>query len=326
MRIVLLSIILLFSTSLFAISLEDGLRIHLNNFIKKGLDKNPKNITLEYIELYFKTLQYKELLELSTNQVKNNIHNLTKAEIETEINSNKKSSLKKTYKMFYSIKNRQIIDENNYNKSKIELSNLLHVKIYDVKLPLIPKVATTQEKVLKIALKSQDINQTIDKIESTKEDVNTQWKKYINIKNSLAIAKKNKDKREIIKISYNYALEKYKLLATNNSFINLILKKSIYQPTHKFLIGEKEDNIMELFFVEKIKKNTIKKHHKPKRTFSCFYVKTDILNVRKRPSSKSKIIHRYNKGQVICAMQQNFAWIKTKHGWCSKDYLSKSKL
>ncbi len=47
-----------------------------------------------------------------------------------------------------------------------------------------------------------------------------------------------------------------------------------------------------------------------------------MLNVRENPSySKGKILHRYKKGEVVCAIAQNLNWIKTKHGWCFKKYL-----
>ena len=100
---------------------------------------------------------------------------------------------------------------------------------------------------------------------------------------------------------------------------------------------------MKLHFKEKIKKQPVKKRKQIKKspkfrtiagkkeTVFCFKVNTDILNVRKEHSEKSKIIHRYKKDDIICASTQSFSWIKTEHGWCSKDYLvrikpSKSKL
>ena len=90
---------------------------------------------------------------------------------------------------------------------------------------------------------------------------------------------------------------------------------------------------MKLHFKEKIKKQPVKKRKQIKKspkfrtiagkkeTVFCFKVNTDILNVRKEHSEKSKIIHRYKKDDIICASTQSFSWIKTEHGWCSKDYL-----
>ncbi|HIP30402.1 MAG TPA: hypothetical protein EYG93_01240, partial [Sulfurospirillum arcachonense] len=70
MRIVLFVLILLFSSSSFAISLEDGLRIRLNYSIKNNIKNTPHETTIEFLEIYLDTLKYKELLELSTKKAK----------------------------------------------------------------------------------------------------------------------------------------------------------------------------------------------------------------------------------------------------------------
>ncbi len=141
----------------------------------------------------------------------------------------------------------------------------------------------------------------------------------------------------MIKNNYEYRVATYELLATNYVFIDEILSKNSSFINKSFFIDEKNDNIMKLYFKEKIKKQPIKKSRKTiftskikttkskKETIFCFKVNTDILNVRKEHSEKSKIIHRYNKGDIICASTQSFSWIKTEHGWCSKDYLVRVK-
>ena len=342
MRIVLLIFVLLFSSSTYAISLEDGLRIKLNYSIKNNLKETPHEITIEFIELYLETLKYKELLLLSSENTQKNSDNLTQAKIKAEINSRKNSALEKMQKLYFVGKNRQILDQINYNKAKNILSDTLHVKINDVKFPLIQKTPQNLKQALRLALKSRGLNQKRDKnslfeekINSTIEEVTQQWEKFNQTRNEYLKTKTNK--KEMIENNYEYRIATYNLLATNYTFIDKILSKNSSFTNKKFFIDEKNDNIMKLHFKEKIKKQPIKKKKQFKRTTKirmktenkkttfCYKVNTDILNVRKKHSEKSKIIHRYKKNDIICATKQTFSWIETKHGWCSKDYLIRVK-
>ncbi len=163
MRIVLLILILLFSSSTYAISLEDGLRIRLNYSIKNNINSTPHETTIDFFEIYLDTLKYKELLELSTLKSQKNSKNLTQAKIQAKINSNKNSALEKINKIYFLGNNRKILDKINYSQAKSRLENVLHVKINDVKLPLIPKTPRNLEKALQLALKSRGLDQQKDK-------------------------------------------------------------------------------------------------------------------------------------------------------------------
>ena len=342
MRIVILILILLFSSSVYATSLEDGLRIRLNYSIKNNINSTPHETTMEFIETYLDTLKYKEFLDLSTLKAEENKDNLTEAKIQAQINSNKKTALEKITKIYFVGNNRKILDRINYSQAKSRLGNTLHVEINNVKLPLIPKTPQSLEEALLLALKSRGLNQQRDKnslfaekIDSTIEEVTQQWEKFNNAQKEYI--KTETTKREMIKINYKYRVATYNLLATNYDFINKILSKNSSLANNKLFIDKKDDNIMNLHFKEKIKKKPVKKNRQIKKsskirttmgkkeTVFCFKVNTDILNVRKEHSEKSIIVHRYNKGDIICASTQSFSWIKTEYGWCSKDYLIRVK-
>ena len=343
MRIVLFVLILLFSSSSFAISLEDGLRIRLNYSIKNNIKSTPHETTIEFLEIYLDTLKHKELLELSTLEVQKNRENLTQAKIQAEINSNRKTALEKITKKYFVGNNRKILDKTKYAQAKNRLENILHVEINDVKLPLIPKTPKSLEKALFLALKSRGLEQQRDRNSLFKEKINSiikkvtqQWENFNHAKKEYIKTKTTK--RETIKNNYKYRVATYNLLATNYDFINEILSKNSSFSNNKFFTNEKIDNIMKLHFKEKIKKQPVKKNKQIKKspkfrtipakkeTIFCFKVNTDILNVRREHSEKSKIIHRYNKDDIICASKQTFNWIETEHGWCSKDYLIRVKL
>ncbi len=313
MRIVLLIFILLFSSSSFAISLEDGLRI----IIKNNHKKTPNEIFSEYSQLYLDALKYKELLELSTHIANKNKNILTEAKVKASVDSSKNSALEKLNKIYFISNNKQMIDKINYKISRQKLENLLHVKVESVKLPLIPKVPYNKEKTLLLALKSQGLNEERDndslfreKIESIKKDVTKLWKNYKLTQKNLATTS---NKREYIKNNYLFRVASYNILATDYSFLNSILN-------NKYSFKEKShSNAIELFYNNKAQKQFNKKH---KNNTNCFKVISYMLNVREKPSySKGKILHRYKKGEVVCAIAQNLNWIKTKHGWCFKKYL-----
>lgn len=345
MRIVLTILILLFSSSSFAISLEDGLRIKLNSSIENKLKVPPNEITIEFIQLYLETLKYKELLTLSSAKAKENKINLTQAKMQAEIDSSKNSKLKKITKIYFAGNSRKILDQINYTKAKEKLQNTLHVKVFDVKLPLIQQVPKSLDKAIQLALESRGLNQKRDKnslfqekIDLTIKEIKHQWYKFEDAQKNYTKTKVTQ--REKINTNYNYRVATYNLLATNYTFLDDVLSKAIPFKNENLFVEKSDNNVMMLHFQEKIKNKPIKKNKQirkvrkiPKSTINinqdkivlCFKVDTDILNVREKHSQKSKIVHRYVKNDIICASKQTFSWIKTKHGWCSKDYLIRVK-
>ena len=321
-KIVLLAFILLFSSSSFAISLEDGLRVKLNYAVKNNLKSTPNETTIEFIKLYLESLKYKELLELSSSKIQKNRDNLTEAKIKAAINPNKNNNLEKMHKIYLLSNNRKIIDEMNYAKSKKKLEETLHVKIYDVKLPLIQAVP-------------KNLKEALTKDENNKIDIRNKWEKLNQAKKEYE--KSNITQREKIEKNFNYRVATYALLATNHTFINDVLSQNNSFQDETLFTKKIDNNIMKLHFKEKTKKQPIKKKHQPKnvpkfrttfpkkKTVFCYKVNTAILNVRKKHSEKSKIIHRYKKDDIICASKQTFSWIETKHGWVSKDYIVRVK-
>jgi hypothetical protein len=288
MKAVFLTIILLFSSSLFAISLEDGLRIKLNNYVHNDTNATTNEVSLEFIKLYLDALKYKELLESSTETLKLSKNSLTEAKIKATIDSRKISLFQEKEKLYLVEKNKNVLDKLNYQNSKQTLENILHVKIDDVKLPLIPTPAKEEE------------------------PFSSKWKSYKSFKEKL---KDTKNIREAIEQRFLYRVATYELLFTKANFLNELLSKNDVVvltdiKIEKPILEKKEKPIV---------KPTIKE---PKKVIKhCFKVNTAILNVRKKPYTKSKIVHRYIKDETICAIEQRFSWIKTQHGWCSKDYL-----
>jgi len=285
MRTVLLSLILLFSSSLFAISLEDGLRIRLNSYIGNNYSyETYHKVSLEFIELYLDALKYKELKELSSNELSKSHNALIEAKIKATIDNRQTTLLKKKESQYFATKNRNMLDKINYKNALAKIETLLHVKIENVKLPLIP---------------------TPLKKENSSDE---KWENYKTIQNNL---NNSKDKRETIKNRFQYRVVTYNLLAENTNFLNSLLNKNSFyiQPTIKI---EKKVPLQK-------KKPIVSK--KIKKSKHCYKVNTDILNVRKKPYTQSKIVHRYTRDEIVCSIQQNFSWVKTQHGWCSKDYL-----
>jgi adhesin transport system outer membrane protein len=62
-----------------------------------------------------------------------------------------------------------------------------------------------------------------------------------------------------------------------------------------------------------------------KRKPDCYTIKSNILNVRQEPSTKSPIVTNYAKDQEVCGSEWEGIWLKTSQGWVSSAYLQKDE-
>jgi tetratricopeptide (TPR) repeat protein len=61
-------------------------------------------------------------------------------------------------------------------------------------------------------------------------------------------------------------------------------------------------------------------------TSNCFSVNVSALNVRNKPTVRgSKVVGKYNKGDLVCSLDEKNDWIKSEKGWVSKEFLKSQR-
>ncbi len=314
MRAVSLLLVLILFTSSYALRVEDGLRIELKQAIEQSRTADLHSIAMEFITVYLDTLKHKELLELTQERVREDRDILTQTKIKAKIDKSKKGEFEKVYKRYTQSNNEKLAEQINYIKAKKRLQTLLQVEVNDVKLPLIQKPPESLEKCIKLALNPDEPEQV--SIKKTTQ----RWRDFNHAKKQFRDS--SMTKKQKIENAYELRVATLYLHATNPTFIDsLLLRESS-------LVDE--NSIIRLYYETKIREKLLKKQikikqiKKPKREF-CFKVDASILNVRATNSTQSKIVHRYQKDDTICSINQTHAWVQTKHGWCSKEYLLEIK-